>query len=358
MKNSIVSLLSATLVLPSLGLEPGDPIPLDPVGAATFVQGAAPESWEKGQVYIIECWATWCGPCIAAIPHVDALYDKYHGKGLNVIGMNVWEDGLDKVGKFVEGKGEGMSYPVAYVGKGGAFETSWLKAAGVTGIPHAFVVKNGRLLFGIHPRKLSEETVEAILAGGDRERAAVDAIRGENAGKAAMSKAIRDFIKAEAAGDSEGMAAAIRVVEQLDPQSRDLATMSTNLIVMRKDWDAAIERIETRSTTPLKQITAGEFVTRTDSMVNEPSDELLEVCAKHIAALGTRSYRAMLARVHWKLGNKDEALAIVRPLPDKAPEAEREAFKAFADSFEKGEPQTYEQLDKACKAARLRAKGR
>lgn len=50
--------------------------------------------------------------------------------GLVVSGINVWEDGRDKVAEFVKNKGDGMSYNVAYTGKGGAFETEWLNLAG------------------------------------------------------------------------------------------------------------------------------------------------------------------------------------------------------------------------------------
>src|SRR5688572_27902511 len=82
-------------------LNSGDALTPDALGKAELIQGEVPKAWEPGKVYILECWATWCGPCIDAIPHVDGLYDKYKDKGLRVIGVNVFEDGTDKVAEFV-----------------------------------------------------------------------------------------------------------------------------------------------------------------------------------------------------------------------------------------------------------------
>ena len=53
-------------------------------------------------------------------------------------------------------------YPVAYTGPDSAFEKDWLKAGGVRGIPHAFVVKNGKLLFTTHPKQLTDQLVTKI----------------------------------------------------------------------------------------------------------------------------------------------------------------------------------------------------
>jgi thiol-disulfide isomerase/thioredoxin len=137
--------------------------------SAELIQGEVPKEWEKDKLYILECWATWCGPCIKMIPHMNELHKEYKDKGLSVIGVNVREDDKEKVATFVKRKGEGMAYPIVYVGKDGEFVKEWLSGPDTIGIPRAFVVKNGKLLFHINPGVLKKEVIESLLAGGEKE---------------------------------------------------------------------------------------------------------------------------------------------------------------------------------------------
>jgi len=46
----------------------------------------------KGKVVLIDFWATWCGPCLAEIPRLKTLYEKYHGKGFEIVGISIDEN--------------------------------------------------------------------------------------------------------------------------------------------------------------------------------------------------------------------------------------------------------------------------
>jgi peroxiredoxin len=55
----------------------------------------------RGKVTLIDFWATWCGPCVAEMPNVRAVYDKYHGQGFDVLGVSLDED-ADAVREFLK----------------------------------------------------------------------------------------------------------------------------------------------------------------------------------------------------------------------------------------------------------------
>ena len=124
------------------------------------------KEFEPGKIYLLEGWATWCGPCIQGIPHLNELHKNFKDRGLVVIGINVWDGAsAEKVEAFVKSR-EDMTYRVAYDGgKSGPFAKSWMAAAGVRGIPHAFVVQNGKIIWQGHPMQITDDVITAMLDG-------------------------------------------------------------------------------------------------------------------------------------------------------------------------------------------------
>jgi len=68
-----------------------------------FLKGEPVTSFEPGKFYVVEFWATWCGPCIAAMPHVTALQKQY--PDVTFIGVNVLEDDDAPAENFLREKG-------------------------------------------------------------------------------------------------------------------------------------------------------------------------------------------------------------------------------------------------------------
>jgi hypothetical protein len=85
----------------------------------------------------------------------------------------------------VKNKGEGMSYNVAYSGKNSPFLTEWYQPLGLKRIPTTLIMKDGKLVLLSHPMQLTDEIIEAILAGGDAQEKAITSI---SAGQAIPQK--------------------------------------------------------------------------------------------------------------------------------------------------------------------------
>jgi thiol-disulfide isomerase/thioredoxin len=153
------------------GFKPGEIAP--PLSVGEWVKGDAIPQLEKGKVYLVEFWATWCGPCIGNIPHLNTMQKKYGKDGLVVIGFSNPDSApgetrkenntLDMVREFVAGRGDRMDYHVAYDTPDKATYKSWMNTIG--GIPHAFLIdREGRLAVDFHPYYM-DDAIQQVLAG-------------------------------------------------------------------------------------------------------------------------------------------------------------------------------------------------
>jgi len=137
----------------SLGAEPPE------IVAADWLNTDSPQTLVdlRGNVVLIEFWATWCGPCVAGIPHLNEIQKKFRPDGLRILSFT------DQDRETVEAFQKNARSPIEYtIGVGSNLDMTY----GVTGIPHAFLVgRNGKLLWHGHPASPEcEEKIEAALA--------------------------------------------------------------------------------------------------------------------------------------------------------------------------------------------------
>jgi len=171
-------LMGSTAPAPKLNV--GDTAP--PLTISKWVKGNPVSSFEPGKAYVVEFWATWCGPCRRAMPHVTELQAKH--PDVPVLAVDVWEQNLAKVEPFVKGNDANMGYTVCmdtmdaempadtknkskWSHDHGKMSEDWLNNSGwdKIGIPCAFIVDKAGKVAWIGDSNELDEPLEKVLAG-------------------------------------------------------------------------------------------------------------------------------------------------------------------------------------------------
>lgn len=168
-----VALSAASLWAQEAKLKVGDPAPA--LAPAKWLKGEPVKEFKKGRIYVVEFWATWCGPCKASIPHLSELQQQY--RDVTFIGQDCWERDQAGVPAFVKEMGDKMSYRVALDDvaevKTGKMAETWMTAAGRGGIPCAFVVgKDTKIAWIGHPMMLDAILKDVVAGKFDPKKAA------------------------------------------------------------------------------------------------------------------------------------------------------------------------------------------
>jgi len=207
-----------------------------------------PVSFEDGKVYVVEFWATWCGPCLTSIPHLTEVQKKYKDKGVTIIGITN-ENDIDKVKAFVSDQGEKMDYTVA-VDADRKVSDGYMKAYAQRGIPTAFIVdQKGNVAWVGHPMGGLDEILGKVVDGTFD----LEAFAKEKAEKEAAAAAVRqlftEYFSARIAGSSneETRAIAEKIFELNDPMIlNELAwrIMTTNDVdETKRDYETALKAV-------------------------------------------------------------------------------------------------------------------
>ena len=156
---------------PTLGI--GDKAP--EIDITHWLKGDAVPVFESGKIYVMEFWATWCGPCKVSIPHLTELQEQFLDYDVTIIGVS--DEPLQTVVGFL-GKTDKKSeklwndkihYTLATDPDRSVYR-SYMKAAGQRGIPTAFVIgKDQRIEWIGHPMGM-DAVLEAVATDAwDRE---------------------------------------------------------------------------------------------------------------------------------------------------------------------------------------------
>ena len=296
-----------------------------------WIKGDKVEGIEKGKVHVIEFWATWCGPCIAVMPHLSELQKKH--PEVIVVSVAASERGADeaskieKVKKFVEGKGDTMGYRVVYAGDRTKMSIPWMQAAGQNGIPCSFIVdKDSKIAWIGHPASM-DAPLEGVIAGTwdaaaakkqqEEARAAMEMQRGvamalrEARQSGDYAKAIEAMQKAIAIAPTDGLKMQLfGVLAGPAKQPADAWKLGEEIYAAKKADAAAMNALAWTIVDP-------------EGGVAEPNLDLAMRAAEAAVKASKGEEGSMLdtlARVVFLKGDVDRAITIQKDALSKTPE--------------------------------------
>jgi thiol-disulfide isomerase/thioredoxin len=316
---------------------------------AQWVQGEPVKEFDTNHVYIVEFWATWCGPCRASIPHLNELWQEFKDKGVIAIGQDVWEPDNSGVAVFVKKMGDKMTYRVALDDSShetnGFMAVNWMKAADQHGIPTAFIInKQGRIAWIGHPMGLNAQLLEEILA--DKFDIAAFAQKyekqqQEEAQREALYTKLRQAMREK---NWDAADAAVAELEKSMPeQMRSYSgVMRLQILLGRKDYDGASKLAESLSDAHQDNANLQNGLAWTLAVTKEANPRCLALAEKIAERANTiangkdPAILDTLARAQFMNGKTNEAVVTEQKVVDIAPDEAKSFYKKFLTDYQQG----------------------
>jgi len=326
-----------------LKLTIGDKAPK--IEVSHWVKGNDITEFEEGKIYVVEFWATWCGPCKASMPHLTELQEKMKDYNVTILGIS--DEPLQTVAGFlVKNDAENTMWwnKIGYTlgtDPDRSVYKDYMQAAGQRGIPTSFIVgKDGHVEWIGHPMQLDKALEDVVNDRWDRNAFAADwnEKMASQAKAMALFEELRDaendedwnrmqntFDKIIALGKQYEGYKVQKFLLYLIPMNDPKQGYAYGEQLAKDNWDNAMllnevawytvdqEGIETRNL---------EFAMKLAKRAAELTDE------KDGAVLDT------VARVHYEMGDVHKALEIQRKAVEHATPQFADQLKEALEKYE------------------------
>lgn len=298
----------------------GEPAPAFKAGR--WLNGGPIERLEPGQIYVVEFWATWCGPCKAAMPQLSEIARKHAGR-VTVIGVNILERGNDpakidkQVDRFMAKGGKAMEYPVCADTQDLYLTKQWYERSGSPGIPATVVVDGkGKIAWLGGPEKELERTLEKLLAGTfDYDVSAADAVK-----QAAKSKEFLDtFMPVSKALEAKQWAKALALADEAAKRNEKYSTEMRFFryqALLHVDEEQAYLQAEKAVKSAAHAKEMASIIAAQDDL----SKRTYELAARAMEGQSDAASLQTLASLRFKLGEPAKAVELQKRLIEAAKE--------------------------------------
>lgn len=334
---------------PHLGI--GDSAPR--LGVHKWVKGEPVAKFSPGSVYVVEFWATWCGPCVISMPHLDELAKKHREQGLVVIALTTADENNteEAVTEFVQKRGAEYDFRYAFCADQETYD-AYMTAAKQIGIPCSFVVNQaGKIAYVGHPDYLDDVIPEVIAGTWDLEKA-----RAETAAQQELNEAISLL-----ENNPERALAILQKIAKTNPEKanqEEFKTMQLMGLALAKRYDeltALVEpRIRSLTTEKNGQDLIGLAFLLLGTNQQSPDPKLAKLGNLALenglqAGSGDSEVQLSAAQVYLVLGDRERALALGQKAIDLAPPESKELIAAQVEALKAIDPDELRQVREGAK---------
>ncbi|MEJ7591451.1 MAG: redoxin family protein [Planctomycetaceae bacterium] len=326
---------------PTADLMIGDAAP--PISIAKWVQGDPVDAFASDKVYVVEFWATWCGPCLASMPHIASLQTEY-GDKVKFIGVSAEEE--EVVSEFMAQESRGgkvwsevLTYTIA-LDEERKTNTAYMEAAGQNGIPCAFIVgKSGKVEWIGHPAAIDEPLQQVVDGTWDLTKARTTFLA-EHEAEEMMQEIGPKINAALQKGDFKTGVALIEQLIEKFPENDQFKQARFQFLLKGEMFDEANKAAEAlikESNDNALELNQLAWIMATGVAGPGPDLDLALSAAKRAEELTESKDASILdtvSRVLFKKGNIEDAIANQKKAIEIASPGDTEQFEASLKEFE------------------------